>query len=62
MDKVERDNLKQLAVDTIVKFDYDDPVIPIAEALEKAIEALEATEKRPHCATCDCHFDEREPS
>lgn len=54
VDKAERAKLKQRAVDVIVSNDYDDPIVSLAEALERCVDELDKADQQPHCGTCTC--------
>lgn len=54
MDKSERQRLKTLAIDIIVKSSVHSTEAKLAEALERAVDELDKLDQPPHCATCHC--------
>ena len=61
MDKSERLRLKQLAIDAIVAYPYDHPIVPFAEALEKCVDwEDEVASKCLYCRECEDHGDSGE--
>lgn len=57
MDKGERQQLKILAVDTIIANPVNSEAAILAEALEKCINELD-NDSPPHCPTCSCGVSE----
>lgn len=54
MERSERLRLKQMAVDAIVQYPYNHPIVAFAEALEKLVNEAGEADSKPHCATCNC--------
>lgn len=62
MDKSERQRLKQLAIDTIIKSSVHSAKAKLAEALEQCVNELEQVDQAPHCPTCHCHHRDGAPT